>query len=302
MRFFCLLTLASWLPMAALAKLNVVATTPDFGVLAQEIGGQRVTVTTLAKPTEDPHFVDPKPSFIVKLSRADALLEGGAELEIGWLPPLLQGARNNKLAPGQPGRIVCSEGIEMLEVPAELDRSHGDIHSLGNPHFLPDPLNGRIVAGHLCEAFSKLDPAGQETFRANLRQFEERLDSKMAEWQKLLAPHRQQRVVAYHDYWIYFARRFGLRIDLFLEPKPGIPPSPAHLAEVVTQMKNEHIRVILVQPYVSRKTAETAARLAGGMVVEMDPFPGAGQSGGEDYISWVDGLVRTLAKALEQGR
>src|SRR5947209_3817328 len=136
----------------ALAKLNVVATTPDFGSIAKEIGGDLIDLTTLAKPTEDPHFVDAKPSFIVKLNRADAIIEGGAELEIGWLPPLLTGARNEKLAPGAPGYIRCNEGIHMLEVPATLDRSLGDIHAAGNPHFMPDPLNGKIVAEHIASS------------------------------------------------------------------------------------------------------------------------------------------------------
>src|SRR5215831_9606453 len=166
------------------AKLNVVATTPDFAAIAAAVGGDEVSITTLAKPTEDPHFVDAKPSFIVKLNRADALIEGGADLEIGWLPALLDQARNSKLAPGAPGHIACSKDIQLLEVPATLDRSKGDIHAAGNPHYLTDPQNARIVARNIAEAFSQLDPKAAATFQANLKQFTERLDAKLAEWQK----------------------------------------------------------------------------------------------------------------------
>src|SRR5215831_16708248 len=168
----------------AIAKLNVVATTPDFAAIAAAVGGDEVSITVLAKPTEDPHFVDAKPSFIVKLNRADALIEGGADLEIGWLPALLDQARNPKLASGAPGRIACSKDIQLLEVPATLDRSKGDIHAAGNPHYLTDPQNARIVARNIAEAFSQLDPKAAATFQANLKQFTERLDAKLAEWQK----------------------------------------------------------------------------------------------------------------------
>ena len=145
--------------ISAQAKLNVVATLPDLASIAREVGGDKVEITTLAKPTEDPHFVDAKPSFIVKLSRADALIQGGAELEAGWLSPLLAGARNSKLASGAPGDIRCNQGIRMLEVPANLDRSQGDIHAAGNPHFLVDPENAKQVARTIAGAFEKLDPA-----------------------------------------------------------------------------------------------------------------------------------------------
>src|SRR5882724_10493983 len=162
-----------FLAPAAQAKLEVVATTPDFGSIATEIGGSRASVTTLAKPTEDPHFVDAKPSFIVKLNRADALVEGGAELEAGWLAPLLEGARNPKLEAGKPGRIAGAEGIALLEIPAALDRSQGDIHAAGNPHYLTDPLNAKIVAAHIARSFAQLDAAAAGAYQANLRKFDD---------------------------------------------------------------------------------------------------------------------------------
>jgi zinc/manganese transport system substrate-binding protein len=286
------------LPCPAQAQLKVVATTADLAALAREIGGARVELTTLARPTEDPHFVDPKPSLIVKLNRADALLEGGAELESGWLGPLLESARNPKLAPGAPGRIVCRQGIALLEVPVALDRSKGDIHALGNPHYLIDPANARMVAQHLGERLTQLDPAGAETYHASLKKFIDQLDTKLAEWQKLLAPFQGQRVVAYHNSWPYFARRFGLKIDLFLEPKPGIPPSPAHLAEVITKMKNDRVQVIIVDAYVNRRTAETVAARTDARIVEVTQFPGGLKNTEGGYLQLLDYLVRSLAKAL----
>ncbi|MFO1513896.1 MAG: metal ABC transporter substrate-binding protein [Verrucomicrobiota bacterium] len=261
-------TLAALLALGAQAKLNVVVTTPDLAAIAREVGGDKIEITTLARPTEDPHFVDAKPSFIVKLNRADALLEGGAELEVGWLPTLLQGARNEKIQTGQPGRILGNQGIAMREVPTTLDRSQGDIHAAGNPHYLVDPENVKIVAQHLAAAFGQLDAANGGFYSANASNFIAALDAKLAGWQAQLAPFKGQHVVAYHNSWVYFAERFGFQIDLFLEPKPGIPPSPAHLASIITKMKEEKARVIIVDPYLNRKTAETVARSTDATVVD----------------------------------
>lgn len=286
------------LPLALHAKLNVVATTPDFGAIAEEVGGKNVNVTSLAKPTEDSHFVDAKPSLILKLNKADVLVEGGAELEIGWLPALLQGSRNSKIIIGAPGRVQCHEGIQLLEMPTTLDRSRGDVHAVGNPHYMTDPLNVLIVARRLAEVFAQLDPKSAEAYRANLKNFTDRLNAKLADWQKLLAPYRGEQVVAYHNSWPYFAQRFGLRIEMFLEPKPGLPPTPAHLAQVMARMKQDHARVIIVQPYLNRRTAETVARNTGASLVDVTSFPGGlkGTEGG--YIQLMDHLVTSLAKAF----
>jgi zinc/manganese transport system substrate-binding protein len=295
---FSLLLLLGLLPVVAQAKLKVVATTPDFASVAEAVGGDNVEITTLARPTEDPHFVDAKPSFIVKLNRADALVEGGAELEIGWLPPLLDGARNAKLAPGAPGHIMGNQGVQLTEVPSTLDRSKGDIHAAGNPHYMTDPVNARIVAQHLADAFSALDPKSGDTYRANSKKFTDQLDAKMGEWQKLMAPYKGQQVVAYHNSWPYFADRFGLKLDLFLEPKPGIPPTPAHLAEVIMKMKENKIHVIIVDPYLNRRTAETVARNTGATVVDVTQFPGGVKGTEAGYIPMMDYLVNSVAKAL----
>ena len=288
--------------MTAHAKLNVVVTTPDLASIAKEVGGDKIDITTLARPTEDPHFVDAKPSFIVKLNKADALIEGGAELEIGWLPPLLAGARNPRVAEGAPGRIRCNEGVVMLEVPSKLDRSEGDIHAAGNPHFAIDPANAKIIAAHLADALGKVDAADAAAFAANAQKFNATLDAKLAGWQAKLAPFKGARIVSYHKSWPYFAARFGLTMDIFLEPKPGIPPSPAHLADVITKMKAQHAGVIIVDPYLNRKTAETVARETSAAVVDVAQFPGGvkGTEGG--YIALVDYLVDSLAKALAEKR
>lgn len=283
---------------SAQARLNLVVTTPDLAAIAGAVGGDRIRITTLARPTEDPHFVDAKPSFIVKLNRADALLEGGAELEIGWLPALLQGARNAKIQSGQPGRILGNQGIVMREVPTKLDRSQGDIHPAGNPHFLVDPENAKLLARHLADAFGKLDSAHAGDYNANAMKFVAAIDAKLPEWQGKLAPFKGEHIVAYHNSWAYFAARFGLKDDLFLEPKPGIPPSPAHLATVIEKMKAEKARVIIVDPYLNRKTAETVARSTGATVVDVAQFPGGvkGTEGG--YLALLDYLVNSLATAL----
>ena len=286
------------LPMSALAKLNVIATTPDLASIAKEIGGGQFEITTLAKPTEDPHFVDAKPSFIVKLSRADVLIEGGAELEIGWLPALLDQSRNSKLAPGAPGHVACAQGVSLLEVPSTLDRSRGDIHAAGNPHYLVDPVNAKIVAQHLANAFCSLDDRNCAVYRANLKKFEDSIDAKLLEWERTLAPFKGQQIVAYHNSWLYFGNRFGLKIDLFLEPKPGIPPTPTHLAEVITKMRQDKVHVIIVDPYLNRRTAETVAEKTGATVVDVSQFPGGikGTEGG--YIQLIDHVVNAIAHAL----
>ena len=294
--FCCTLLLVS----AAQAKLNIVVTTPDLAAIAKEVGGDKVEITTLARPTEDPHFVDARPSFIVKLNKADALVEGGAELEVGWLPPLLAGARNAKLASGQPGRIRCNEGIRMLEVPTELNRSEGDIHPAGNPHFVIDPANARLIAAHLAAAFEKLDASSAEAFRANGKKFTAALDAKLVEWQAKLAPFKGAKIVSYHKSWPYFAERFGLELEIFLEPKPGIPPSPAHLADVIAKMKAQHARVIIVDPYLNRRTAETVARSTDATVVDVSQFPGGVKGTDGGYVALLDYLVDALAKALAE--
>src|SRR5947207_774308 len=210
----------------AQAKLNVVATLPDFGSFAREIGGDKVNVTVLAKATEDPHFVDARPSFVVSMRSADVLIDGGAELELGWLPPLLQNARNPKIEIGKPGRVQASQGIRLMNVPTNVTRAAGDVHALGNPHFMSDPIIAKAVAQHIAQALSAVDPANAAFYEANYKKFEATINTKLQEWGAAMVPFKGQHVVAYHDSWPYFAHRFGLNLDIFLEPEPGIPTSP----------------------------------------------------------------------------
>ena len=283
--------------LPAAAELKVVATTGEYGALASELGGSRVSVTTIAKPTEDPHFVDARPSQIVALNRADVLIEGGAELEVGWLPPLLEGARNSKILAGGPGRIVASEGVQLLDIPLAADRSQGDTHVAGNPHFMLDPLNAKVVAEHIARVLSALDAPGAATYQANLAKFESTLDTKMAEWTATLQPFAGRAIVTYHPTWRYFGRRFGLVADTFLEPKPGIPPSPPHLAEVMQKMIAQKIHVLLVEPYQPRKTAEAVADRTHAQVVDVCQFPG-GLPGTDTYVSLIDEVVKRISQAL----
>ena len=280
------------------AKLNVVATLPDYAALAREIGGDNVDVTVLAKSTEDPHFVDARPSFVVKLREADVLIDGGAELEVGWLPPLLQNARNPKIEVGQPGRVQASQGIRLMEVPAALSRAAGDVHAMGNPHFMVDPIIAKAVAQHIASALATADSSHAADYQANEKKFETTIDAKLQEWGAKLLPYRGQSVVAYHDSWPYFAHRFGFNIDVFLEPKPGIPPSPSHLAEVIAQIKAQKIRAIIVEPYHNRKIAEKVAESTGAKVVDFAQFPGA-LPDTDTYIKLIDTLVNNLAASLK---
>lgn len=284
--------------LTAQAKINVVATLPDFAALAREVGGANVDVTVLAKPTEDPHFVDARPSFVVKLREADMLIDGGAELEIGWLPPLLQNARNSKIQVGQPGRVQASQGIRLMEVPAELTRAAGDVHAMGNPHFMVDPIIAKTVAQHIARALSAIDAAHATEYQTNEKQFEATINARLQDWGAKLLPFKGQSLVAYHDSWPYFAHRFGFVINVFLEPKPGIPPSPSHLAKVIAQMKAQKIKAIFVEPYHNRKIAEKVAQSTGAKVVDFAQFPGA-LPNTETYVKLIDALVNNLAAALK---
>ena len=281
-----------------LLALKVVATTPEYGAIAAVVGGDQVKVTTLAKPTEDPHFVDAKPSHIVALSRADVLIEGGADLEVGWLPPLVEGARNAKINAGGPGHVRASEGIQLLDVPVALDRSLGDLHAAGNPHFMMDPVNAKIVANHVCDVFCKLDSGSCPAYQKNRDALDAKLTAKLDEWGKALAPFKGKPIVTYHPTWRYFAARFGLVSEVYLEPKPGIPPSPPHLAEVMQKMTEQKIGVVLVEPFQSRKTAEAVAQRTGASVVDVCQFPGGLPGTDGDYVALLDADVKTIATAL----
>ena len=297
-KFFISVVSLVGLGLTSQAKLNVVATLPDFGGLAREVGGDKIDLTVLAKPTEDPHFVDARPSFVVALRNADVLIEGGAELELGWLPPLLQNARNPKIEPGKPGRVVASFGVRLMNVPTNVTRAAGDVHVLGNPHFTTDPIVAKAVAQHIAQAFSVLDASNAASYQANYKNFENTINSRLQQWGAAMLPFKGRAVVAYHDSWPYFAHRFGVSIDIFLEPKPGIPPSPSHLAEVINQIRAQNIKAVIVEPFQDRKIAEKVASATGARVVDFAQFPG-GLPDTDTYVKLIDRLVTNLAAAMK---
>src|SRR3954471_17502543 len=284
--------------LSSQAKIKVVATLPDLGALAREVGGDKVEISVLAKPTEDSHLVDARPSFVVQLRDADVLIDGGAELEIGRLPPLLQNARNSKIDVGKPGRVQASQGVRLMNVPANASRAAGDVHALGNPHFVIDPIIAKTVAQHIAQAFSAVDSANAAAYDAGYKKFEAAINGKLQEWGAAMLPFKGQSVVAYHDSWPYFAHRCGLNIDIFLEPKPGIPPSPSHLTEVIAQMKAQHVKAVIVEPYHDRRNAQKVASATGAKVVEFSQFPG-GLPGTDSYVKLIDALVARLSAALK---
>ena len=280
------------------AKLNIVASTPDVGAVAKEIGKDKVEVMSIAKPTEDPHFVDAKPSFIVKLNKADMLIDGGLQLELGWLPPLVVGARNQKILTGEKGYLIASAGVPVIEVPTSVDRAMGDVHPLGNPHFMLDPLNGKIVAMHICDRLCQIDAANCNYYKDNLKDFTKRLDQKLFEWQKAMEPFRGIKVVTYHKTFPYFANRFNLNVVGTLEPKPGIPPSPTHINSLIPMMKNEGVKLILIEQFRERKVPEFVAVQTGAKVVIV-PIMVGGQKEIQDYLALFDYTINQIVSALK---
>jgi zinc/manganese transport system substrate-binding protein len=286
--------------LVAQAALNVVATLPDFGAIAQEIGGDKIKVTSIAKGTEDPHFVDAKPSYIRVLNQADVLLEGGAEMEIGWLPPLLNNARNSKIVGDAPGHVVLSRGIRLLELPTgPVDRSMGDTHPLGNPHYWLDPLNGKIIASTIAEALGKIDPANAPFYQANLKSFHDRIDQKMPEWTKAMEPYRGTKVVTYHKSLTYLLDRFGLELAGTIEPRPGIEPSPSYINGLMPRLKAAGAKVVLVEPFRARKTPAYVAQAIGVKLV-LIPAAVNGHEKVKDYVSLFDYDVAQIVAALKE--
>lgn len=284
-------------PAAHAAELRVVASTPDLGAIARAVGGERVDVTSIARGTEDPHFVDPKPSHVVSLNRADALVEGGAELEIGWLPKLVESSRNAKLATGAPGRIVANAGIQLREIPTgPVDRSMGDVHPGGNPHYLLDPRNAVVVASTLAERFAALDADGAATYRANAAAFTTDLRTRIQGWEARLASLRGAKVVEYHKLFEYLAGWLGLDIVGQVEPKPGIPPNPQHVAAIEETMRTRKVAVLLATTYHPSEVTAEIARRTGAAVATIPTSVGDGD-GNTSYVAMMEQIVAALARA-----
>jgi len=291
--------LTAW-PARAQGKLTVVTTTQDLASIAQEVGGDRVTVEAIARGYQDPHFVDAKPSFILKLQKADLLVAVGRELEIGWLPPLIQQSRNAKIQVGAAGYIDASAGARILEIPqGQITRAMGDVHPAGNPHYWLDPENGKTIAHQLAQAFSRLRPADRVGFEQRLAAFENRVSEAEKRWAAAMAPFKGAKIVTYHRSFPNFADRFGLDIVGYVEPRPGIPPTPQHTLDLIAEMKRLNVKVVLVEPYFDLKTPNSIGQATGATVLVMPPSVG-GVKEITDYVSLFDYDIKLLADALRQ--
>ena len=287
-------------PMHAASKLKVVTATEDLASLAREVGGDRIEVTSIAKGYQDPHFVEPKPSFILLLNRADLLIVVGRELEIGWLPPLIQQSRNAKLQPGADGYLDASLTARILELPTgQITRAMGDVHPLGNPHYWLDPENGRRIAQAIQKKLAAVQPADATYFAGREADFEKRLTDAEKRWDAATAPYRGTKVVTYHASWPNFAEHFGLDVAGYVEPRPGIPPSPGHTLDLIGQMKRLNVKVIFVEPYFDPKTPEAIGRDTGAKVLVMAPSVG-GVPEATDYFKLFDYDINLFVNAARQ--
>ncbi len=291
--------LATLLSSTATAALRVVATTPDVADMARQIGGDRVDVTTIAEGTQDPHKVPVKPSFVTKLNRADALVVQGLGLEHAFLPALLEVARNPRIAPGAPAYIDSSLYVEPLEVPSSTDRSQGELHPLGNPHFNMDPVQGKQMARAIAEGLERVDPEGATTYRDGLARFTAILDEKIPHWLQLAAPLRGLKVVSYHRDLIYFARRFGLELDGTIETKPGVPATPGHLEQLIAQMRRDGVRLVIREVAYEMPLAETVAQKTGARVATVATLTG-GLPGADTYVAFIEANLRAVLAATSK--
>lgn len=284
----------------AQSKLNVVTSTEDLASIAREVGGDRVAVTALAKGYQDPHFVDPKPSFILAVNRADLYIAVGRELEIGWLPPLVTSSRNARIQAGARGYLDASLNVRILEIPTgQITRAMGDVHPFGNPHYWLEPGNGRLMAQAIRNRLSEIAPADKAHFGQRYDDFDRRLAAAEARWDAAMAPYKGTKVVTYHRSWPNFMDRFGLEVIGYVEPKPGIPPSPGHTLELIDEMKRGGIKLIVIEPYFSLKTPQAIAnQVAGGKVLILAPSVG-GVKEVTDYIQLFEYNVSLLAGALK---
>ena len=285
---------------AAQGKLNVVATTEDLAAIAREVGGDRVSVEAMARGYQDPHNVEAKPSFILKLQKVDLLILVGRELEIGWLPPLITQSRNARIQPGGPGYLDASTHVKVLEIPqGQITRAMGDVHPLGNPHYWLDPDNGKVIARDVAAAFARLRPNDKAVFDQRLNDFIGKVTQGEARWTAAMAPFKGTKIVTYHRSFPNFADRFGLDIIGYVEPRPGIPPTPQHTLDLIAEMKRQNIKLVLVEPYFDLKTPNAIGRATGASVLVMPPSVG-GVKEITDYISLFDYDVMLLVDGLKK--
>src|SRR5213075_121438 len=287
-------------PALAQGKLNVIATTEDLASIGREIGGDRISIESIARGYQDPHFVEAKPSFILKLQKADLLIVVGRELEIGWLPPLITQSRNAKIQPGAEGYLDPSQSAKILELPTgQVSRAMGDVHPLGNPHYWLDPENGRRVAKAIGEKLGQLRPGDTAYFDQRLADFNTRLDAAEKRWAAAMAPYKGAKVVTYHRSFPNFADRFGLDIIGYVEPRPGIPPTPQHTLDLINEMKRQNVKLMLIEPYFDLKTPNAIGRDTGAKVLVMLPSVG-GVKEASDYFKLFDYDVKLFVDAIKK--
>src|SRR6266700_2348929 len=282
------------------SKFKIITSTTDLAALAQEIGGDKVEVESVARGYQDPHFVEAKPSFLLKLRKADLLIVVGLELEIGWLPPLITQSTNPKIQVGAPGYFDASRFAKILEIPTGvLTRAEGDVHPLGNPHYWLDPDNGRRIAKGIAAKLAEMDPPDQAYFQQREQDFEKRLAEAEKRWEAQMAPYRGRKIVTYHRSWPNFAKHFGLDVIGYVEPRPGIPPTPSHTLELVNRMKRENVKIELIEPYFDLKTPNSIASMTNGKVVQIMPSVG-GKPEITDYFKLFDYDINLLIQAFQE--
>lgn len=301
MRHSLVTLLALALAVPGSAQLRVVTSTTDLADIAAQVGGAKAKVTHISEGYQDPHFAEAKPSFVLQLRNADVFAFVGLDLEIGWMSLLIQGARNPKIAPGGSGYLDVSRAIDVLDrARTPVDRSMGDVHALGNPHYWLDPENGRKIARFFERKFSELDPTNSSVYATNRNAFEDRLNAAEKAWRPLVAAIKGKPVVAYHTSWKYLAEYTGMNIVGFMEPKPGVPPSPSHLAGLILQMKRTGAKAIIMEPFYNRKDADFVASKTGATVVILPPSVGGLR--GKKIDSYVDLLkfdIELVANAVK---
>lgn len=278
--------------------IKVVTTTEDMKSITELIGGNLVSVSSIATGYQNPHFVDPKPSYIISLTKADLFVTVGLDLEIGWSPQLLTSSRNNKIQRGAAGYVDASEGVTLYQVPSLINRSEGDIHIYGNPHYWLDPLNGKVIARNIANGLERVDPSNRAVYERNLQAFNNKIDAKMKEWQAEMAPFRGAKIIAYHNEWVYFETRFGLQIIDFMEPKPGIPPTPSQLVKVIKEVKANNIKVIVSSPYFTTSSSDVVSKQTGAKELTLATSVGAFDSI-KNYFDLFDYNINHLTTALK---
>ena len=297
-----MVSVALFAGVAEAKKLNVIAATTDMAALAEEVGGDHISVESLAKGYQDPHFVEPKPSFLLKLRQADLLITVGLQLEIGWLPPLITQSGNARIQVGAQGYLDASQFAEILDIPTgPVTRAMGDVHPLGNPHYWLDPDNGRRIARGFAEKFGELDPSDVAYFQQRLQDFDKRLSAAEQKWDAAMAPYKGRKLVTYHNSFPNFAKHFHLNVIGYVEPRPGIPPTPSHTIELIGLMKREACKLVLVEPYFDLKTPKSIGSATAAQVVVYLPSVG-GEKQVTNYFELFDYDINLITKAFQSAQ